>query len=101
MRLSSDSQRTTSAWYFPTFASASFWSALAMFDLGLGQLHQLLGLLDHAVVQLDLGQLLLVLFVQFGNEDLAEHLALFHLSPMSTSNFLMKPETLEKIEVCS
>ena len=48
-------------------------------DLGLGQIHQLLGLLDHVVVEFDLGKLLLMFLLQFGNDDLAEHLALLHL----------------------
>ena len=48
-------------------------------DIALGHHHQLLGLLDQPFVQLDLRHLSLMVFVQFGDENLRQQIALFHL----------------------
>ncbi len=48
-------------------------------DVALGHHHQLLGLLDETLVQVDLRHLSLMVFVQLGNEYLRQQIALFHL----------------------
>ena len=48
-------------------------------EFALGHHDQLLRLLDHLPVQLDLGHLLLMVFAQFGDKNLHQQVAFFHL----------------------
>lgn len=48
-------------------------------DLGLSHVHELPGLLEHLLIEPDLGLLLLMFLFQFGDHDPAELLALLHL----------------------
>ena len=71
-------------------------------DIALGHHDQLLGLLDQTSCPIaTCAVLLLMIFVQFGDKNLSQQLAFFHLVADVHVEVLDEPGYLRKIEVCS